>query len=292
MASFQPIIKWSGSKRSQCDEIITYFPQKIDTYYEHFCGGCSMLMCLLNSGLSVKRYVCSDINKDLIDLWNEIKNNPEKVYSVYVNLWKELNKDTDVDRKRKFFEEQRDIYNKQHSPYVFFFIMRTTTNGMPRYNRNGEFNNGFHLTRNGIEPTRLYPILMEWSDKLRKYKVEFRHCSYEDIMNDVQEGDLVYMDPPYYNTKGMYYGGIDFQVLFSHLKSLCDRNIRYIMSFDGRSGNVDNTYDVPGDCYTSHTYIKSGNSSFKRTIGKDKNAIVYESLYLNYNYEDNIIKLW
>ena len=30
--NFQPAIKWSGSKRSQCDEIISYFPRKIETY--------------------------------------------------------------------------------------------------------------------------------------------------------------------------------------------------------------------------------------------------------------------
>ena len=36
---FQPVIKWSGSKRSQSSEIIKYFPKEIDTYYEPFCGG-------------------------------------------------------------------------------------------------------------------------------------------------------------------------------------------------------------------------------------------------------------
>ena len=39
---FQPVIKWSGSKRSQASEIIKYFPKEIDTYYEPFCGGCSV----------------------------------------------------------------------------------------------------------------------------------------------------------------------------------------------------------------------------------------------------------
>lgn len=290
MPKFQPVIKWSGSKRSQCDEIITYFPSKIDTYYEPFCGGCSMLMCLLNSNIPVRRYVCSDLNKDLIELWNAIKNYPKLVYESYLDLWTKLNMDDDVDRKRKFFEEQRELYNKNHSPLIFFFIMRTTTNGMPRYNHSGEFNNGFHLTRNGIEPQRIYPILMDWSEKLNKYDVEFRCCSYESIITEAKENDLVYMDPPYFNTKGMYYGGIDFPRLFENLKSLNERNIKYVMSFDGKSGKVDNTCDVPEDCYKTHMYIKSGNSSFKRTIGKDRNAMVYESLYLN--YEEPIIKLW
>lgn len=281
--NFQPIIKWSGSKRSQCEEILSHFPETIGTYYEPFCGGCSMLMGLINSGIRVERYVCSDINADLISLWNSIKTEPEKVYSEYRELWNSLNADNDIERKKKFFEKQRAIYNETHSPYVFFFIMRTTTNGMPRYNSRGEFNNSFHVTRNGIEPERLYPILMDWSRKLTSHNVEFVCRSYEDIANEVKEEDFVYMDPPYFNTKGMYMKDtITFDGFFSFLKRLCGMGVKFALSFDGKSGDVDNTCDVPKECYETHMYIKSGNSSFKRTIGKDRNAMVYESLYLNY----------
>lgn len=288
MIKFQPVIKWSGSKRSQCEDILEYFPQTINTYYEPFCGGCSMLMGLMNSDIFVKRYVCSDINKDLIALWEKVKYSPDEIYESYVKLWEELNKDNDIYRKRKFFEEQRDIYNKTHDPLVFFFIMRTTTNGMPRYNQKGEFNNSFHVTRNGIKPELLKPILTEWSVKLRKNNVEFVHRSYEEILGEVKEGDFIYMDPPYFNTKGMYFGGIDFELFFVFLENVSKMNVRFALSFDGKSGNVDNTYNIPNDCYRRHLYIKSGNSSFKRTIGKDKNAIVYESLYLNYDSDNGL----
>ena len=288
MIKFQPVIKWSGSKRSQCEDILGYFPQNIETYYEPFCGGCSMLMGLINSEIIVKRYVCSDINKDLIALWEKVKYSPDEIYESYESLWKELNKDNDIDRKRKFFEEQRDIYNKTHDPLVFFFIMRTTTNGMPRYNQKGEFNNSFHVTRNGIKPELLKPILTEWSEKLRKNNVEFVHRSYEEILGEVKEGDFIYMDPPYFNTKGMYFGGIDFELFFVFLENVSKMNVRFALSFDGKSGDIDNTYSIPENCYRRHLYIKSGNSSFKRTIGKDKNAIVYESLYLNYDGDNGL----
>lgn len=288
MTKFQPVIKWSGSKRSQCEDILGYFPQSIDTYYEPFCGGCSMLMGLMNLGIFVKRYVCSDINGDLIALWNKVKDSPDEIYNTYVALWKELNKDNDIDRKRKFFEEQRRIYNENHDPLVFFFIMRTTTNGMPRYNQNGEFNNSFHITRDGIRPEILKPILYEWSDKLRKNNVEFVHRSYEEILGEIKEGDFIYMDPPYFNTKGMYFGEIDFESFFVFLENVSKMNVKFALSFNGKSGDIDNTYSVPEKCYRRHLYIKSGNSSFKRTIGKDKNAIVYESLYLNYDDENGL----
>lgn len=39
---FQPVIKWSGSKRSQSNDIIKCFPKDIDTYYEPFFIGCCL----------------------------------------------------------------------------------------------------------------------------------------------------------------------------------------------------------------------------------------------------------
>ncbi len=52
------------------------------------------------------------------------------------------------------------------------------------------------------------------------------------------------------------------------------------MSYNGISGKIDNTYEVPKELYNEHLYIKSGNSSFKRVIGKSNDSIVYESLYV------------
>ena len=152
MANFQPVIKWSGSKRSQANEIIKYFPKNINTYYEPFVGGASMLRKLMDSSdvIKVNRYVCSDLNEGLINLWNKIKDNPKEVANHYEQLWNELNKDDDKERKKKYFSKIRERYNKEHNPLDFMFIMRTTTNGMPRYNSEGQFNNSFHVTRNGI----------------------------------------------------------------------------------------------------------------------------------------------
>ena len=272
---FEPAIKWSGSKRSQAENILTYFPKEIDTYYEPFCGGASVLRRLLSSDIKVNRYVCSDLNNGLIDLWNEIINNPKRVSSYYKKLWNELNQDDDKQRKKEYFATVRERYNREHNPLDFMFIMRTTTNGMPRYNRDGEFNNSFHVTRNGIIPETLEKIIYEWSELLNKNKVEFISCSYDEIKP--KEDDFVYLDPPYANTKGMYYGTIDYEKLWNWLRNL---PCKYVLSFDGISGEEDNTWNVPKDVYSRHEYLLSGNSSFKRTIGKSNDSIVYESLYL------------
>lgn len=273
---FQPVIKWSGSKRSQSEIIISKFAKKINTYYEPFCGGCSVLRQLLESDIEVNNYICSDINKDLIDLWNEIKNNPNEVYDNYYKMWHELNdKDDNKERKKQYFYKVRDRFNKVKSPYDFMFIMRTTTNGMPRYNKNGEFNNSFHVTRDGIKPETLKNVITEWSGLLNKYNVQFIHQSYENIQS--KNGDLIYIDPPYANTKGMYYGVINYENLWQWLRL---QNGIYLLSFDGTTSSDDMTYDVPNDIYTTHEYLYSGNSSFRRVIGKSNSEYVRESLYI------------
>lgn len=272
---YEPVIKWSGSKRSQAENILKYFPKEIDTYYEPFCGGASILRRLLESDIKVKNFICSDLNNDLISLWNKIKNNPYEVLGYYITLWNELNVDDDKERKKQYFNKVRERFNKEKSPLDFMFIMRTTTNGMPRYNKNGEFNNSFHITRNGIVPETLANIILEWSNLLNKNNVEFKSCSYENIKP--KENDFCYLDPPYANTKGMYYGAIDYIIFFDWIRNL---PCKYTLSFDGVSGDVNNTYSVPNDIYSKHKYLLSGNSSFKRTIGNSNDSIVYESLYI------------
>ena len=272
---FQPVIKWSGSKRSQSEEIIKYFPKEINTYYEPFCGGCSVLFQLLHSDIKVNNYVCSDKNKGLIDLWNLIKVNPKLVSNSYSIMWNELNIDDNKERKKQYFYMVRERYNNKHNPTDFMFIMRTTTNGMPRYNNNGDFNNSFHVTRNGILPNKLEKIIYQWSEVLNKNNVEFINQEYNNIVTN--KNDFVYLDPPYANTKGMYYGTIDYNILWDWLKQ---QSCKYILSFDGKTNNEDMTQNVPTNIYSKHIYLNSGNSSFRRVIGKSKNTIVKESLYI------------
>ena len=274
--NFQPAIKWSGSKRSQCDEIISYFPRKIETYYESFLGGGSVAYRLMNSDINVNKFVLSDLNSDLINLYKLIQNDYKSVVSHYELLWNELNKDSDFERKKLYFAEIRKRLNEKHDPKDFMFIMRTTTNGMPRYNSDGEFNNSFHVTRNGIEPFRLEKILKEWNKTLNNHNVEFINASY-DIFSP-NENDFCYYDPPYANTKGMYFGAIDNGKFFSFLSDL---KCPYCFSFDGFfCEDEDSTYDVPKSVYDEHVYLKNGNSSFRRVIGNKTDKIIYESLYI------------
>jgi len=204
-----------------------------------------------------------------------IKDNPLFLIKRYEELWGELNADQDLARKKQYFGMVRKRFNELHKPEDFLFISRTTTNGLIRYNLKGEFNNSFHVTRNGIIPKTLEKIIIEWSEVLNKNNVNFIHSDYINLKP--QENDFIYLDPPYAGTKGMYYGTIDYEKLWNWLREL---KCGYALSFDGTCGKEDRTYEVPSDIYSTHEYIYSGCSSFKR-LKEQTTEYVSESLYLN-----------
>lgn len=271
---FQPVIKWSGSKRSQSEDIINKFPTLINTYYEPFIGGGSIMLQLLYSNIKTNKYICSDINKDLINLWNTIKDNPIFLIESYKKMWNELNIDNDLNRKKQYFNFVRARFNKDRQTEDFLFLSRTATNGLIRYNLKGDFNSSLHITRNGTMPKTLEKILYQWSEKLNEFNVQFIHMDYSIIQTT--KNDFIYLDPPYAGTKGMYYGTIDYDELWKWLKQ---QPCKYILSFDGTCGKIDRTYEVPKDIYNEHIYIESGNSSFKR-LKCNTVEFVKESLYI------------
>lgn len=188
-------------------------------------------------------------------------------------MWKELNRDDDIERRKKFFYQIRSRFNKNRNTSDFLFLSRTCTNGLIRYNSKGEFNTSFHFSRGGIHPEKLNKIIEDWSNKLNNYNVQFICQSFTQI--HANENDFIYADPPYANTKGIYYGTIDYDKLWDWLRK---QPCKYILSFDGKRENIDNTYDVPTDLYDKHEYIHSGRSSFK-DLKEQKVEYVQESVY-------------
>lgn len=264
-----PAIKWSGSKRSQAKQIVKLFP-KYDRYFEPFVGGGSVL---IRTG--AKTAICGDICKPLIDFWNLLKTNPDSLADKYTESWNQLQ-----EGGQQVYYDIRKRFNEKQDPADFLFLSRTCVNGLIRFNQKGEFNNAFHHTRKGINPATLKEILSYWSKRIKNYT--FIHGDYTQTTKDITENDLIYMDPPYYNTKGMYYGKLDYQKFFDYLEDFNSRNIKFVLSFEGKRGN-DGSYfkEIPKHLFKQHHFFQSGLSSFNKVMD-NKNKLVKESLYLNY----------
>lgn len=266
---FQPAIKWSGSKRSQSAKIKSFLPDSFNTYFEPFLGGGSMLYATNPS-----KSVCGDICVPLIDLWKEIRDNPDALADGYSQRWHRLQSDGYT-----AYYEIRDDFNRKKSPYDLLFLSRTCVNGLIRFNEKGEFNNSLHYSRPGINPEKLRDIIIDWSVHIQG--TEFLASDYTITTAAARPGDVVYLDPPYFHTKGRYFGTIDFDRFLAFLEELNSKGIKYLLSFDGIRGDENYTVDLPKELYKRHEFIPSGNSTFKKVIDKETEEVL-ESLYLNY----------
>ena len=273
------VIKWSGSKRYQANQIVSLFPAEIDTYYEPFIGGGSVLLCLLQSKEhNVTRYICSDLNADLINLWNAVMKNPKDLIADYTEKWTHMKSLTDIDAKRAYYNSIRDLYNSNRSAFDFHFLTRFAFNGLIRYNSSGGFNSPYHYGRDGIIPESLRDIILEASNLLNQYDIQFICQDYSAI--NPQSNDFCYFDPPYAGVKknAMYLGNFDSGRFFSFIQKF---PCRFALSYDGYTDGVelhDNHIEIE---QLNHQFIKSGKSSYGRLVTEDAYD-VFDSLYLNY----------
>lgn len=278
MKAFPAVVKWSGSKRTVAEQLSRYF-QEADTYFEPFVGGGAMMP------FSVCRHgIAGDIISELIDLWNEIKNNPALVADEYQTRWQRL-QDEGVD----VYYEIRDSFNRSKNCHDFLFLTRTCVNGLIRYNENGEFNNSFHLSRPGINPDRLRAILQKWSNRLQNFK--FINADYRDILSEAKRGDFIFLDPPYGGTKGRYTKtAFDFDAFFAELDRLNQIGARWMLTFDGSSGEREYSFAPPTELFRYKFLIKTGNSSFTKVMNSRTDTI-RESVYLNYEPAHDLLNL-
>ncbi len=262
-----PAIKWSGSKRLQALQIIQYFPE-FDTYYEPFVGGAAVV-----AQLAPRNAVCGDICAPLMEFWRVVQKSPHELVDAYTSDWIRLQNEG-----WRVFYEIRDRFNSNPNPFDLLFLSRTCVNGLIRFNKQGEFNNSLHYTRAGINPARLKEILLEWSERLRN--VTFANGDYKEIAATASIRDFVYLDPPYFYTKGRFYGGIDFGDFLEFLGYLKSKGVRYAVSFDGSVGNQPYEVDFPPSLYEVQFLLNSGNSTFPKVM-KGSVRPVRESLYLS-----------
>lgn len=269
-------IRWTGSKRLIAKEIIKYFPKEIDTYYECFLGGGSVFCELLDSNIKVEKYVLSDINSDLISLWNMLIAKPNQVIDTYTKLYKELYKDEDGQRQKEYFREIRQEFNKNKTIEYFMFLIRVQVNGLIRYNNSGEFNSPLVPTKKnkGIVPEKLKQIIHEFCTKIQNKNVKFIHSNYKDLKP--KKNDYVYLDPPYSNSKGLYYGVIDYDELWNWMRQL---SCQYSLSFNGVRGNMFYKYEIPKELYSQEIMMQNKQNGF-RSIRGGINEELFERLYI------------
>lgn len=184
-----PIVKWAGGKRQLLPEIRKYIPEEIGTYYEPFVGGGAVLF-----DLQPKKAVVNDINSELINLYQVVKDNVEELIEDLSKHKNEADYYYDIralDRDEDSFEKLSDVERASR----IHFLNKTCFNGLFRVNLAGQFNTPFGKYKNPniINAENLKAV----SQYFNYSEIEFRRTDFEMALDGIKEGDFVYFDPPY-----------------------------------------------------------------------------------------------
>lgn len=217
-----PPIKIQGIKTKivpHINDILLKYDRKCK-FLEPFCG--SGVVSFNVKGFD--EYILSDINKHIINFYNNlIKNNITS------------------DSMRKYLESEgselkvkglnhyifiRDKFNKFKYSEDFIFLNRSCFNGMMRFNSKGQFNVPYCKKDNRFSKAYITKIVNQ-IDKVYKLiknnNFIFKNEDFYDfIINNANENDIIYIDPPYYGRNVCYYNTwniFDETKLFELLKS-------------------------------------------------------------------------
>jgi DNA adenine methylase len=269
-------IPYQGSKRNLADKILRFFPAEFDRLIEPFAGSAAISIASAFY-FKASRFVLNDINKPLTDLWNTIINNPHCIVGQYNDIWHGQH-----GNEEEYYYEIRDRFNETRQPEYLLFLLAKCVKAAVRYNAQGNFNQSPDKRRLGRNPRMMRDDILLVS-QLLKGKTEVYSTDYSRILENATSGDLIYMDPPYQGTGQnggfSYAGNIDFNDFVLSLYELNKRNIPYILSFDGRTGDKTFGKPLPEALNLSKIEINAGRSTQATLLNRE--AYTYEAIYLS-----------
>jgi DNA adenine methylase len=269
-------IPYQGSKRNLANAILHYFPGEIDTLFEPFAGSAAISLAAAARGLA-QHYYLNDLNAPLMELWNAIIDTPDHIALQYETLW-----NAQHPHKRQYYDIVRDKFNTTHRPEYFLYLLARCVKASVRYNAQGEFNQSPDNRRSGMLPSTM-KLQIQGASYLLKGKTTCSSNDYRNVIRKAAPSDLIYMDPPYQgvckNRDPRYLSSVHFHEFVEALAFLNARNIRFIVSYDGRTGKKVHGRELPGHLNLLRVELDAGRSTQATLLGEM--ASTYESLYLS-----------
>jgi DNA adenine methylase len=269
-------IQYQGSKRALASTILRYFPKKFSRLVEPFAGTAAISIACAKRGRA-NSYWLNDLNKSLVELLGLIINHPDEISDFYETLWNQQRDD-----HIEHYYRVRENFNRTGDPRLFLYLLARCVKGSVRYNTDGLFNQSPDKRRHGTQPETMRENIFGVSNLL-KGKTIISSLDYRDVLLNVNQDDVVYMDPPYQGVCGerdsRYFSRILYDDFVRALEDLNTNNIRYAVSYDGRTGNKTFGNRLPESLSLTLIELEAGRSSQATLLKRD--AITVESLYLS-----------
>ena len=186
------ILKWAGNKTAIMPELIKHLPAG-PRLVEPFAGSCAVMMAT-----DYPHYLVADINPDLINLYQVIKEDVNSFIHLVERIFSKFTTEEDYYKCRQFFNTV-PLEPIEKAAY-FLFLNRHCYRGLCRYNQRGLFNVPYGNYKKPYLPVDEIRAFAE-----KAVRATFICASYDETLAMLQAGDVVYCDPPYNGTFSGYH---------------------------------------------------------------------------------------
>ncbi len=180
-----PFLRWAGGKSRLLNKIVKYVPDNFENYHEPFLGGGAVFFYLKSYNKIKNRAFLSDYNSELINAYEQIKQNAQLVVEELKKL--KNNKDNYYEVREKKYQNPID------KAVQFIYLNKTSFNGLYRVNLNGKYNVPYGY-RN-IKDLYNFKNILNVQNNLKD--VELRGVDFYDTLKKIKPHDLIFLDPPY-----------------------------------------------------------------------------------------------
>jgi len=184
MKKQRAFLKWAGGKYGLVEDIQRHLPPA-RKLVEPFVGAGSVFL-----NTDYDHYLLADINPDLINLYNLLKERPEEYISEAKRWFVAENnrKEAYLDIRAEFNKTDNVMYRS----LAFLYMNRFGFNGLCRYNKKGGFNVPFGSYKKPYFPEAELEFFAE-----KAKKATFVCEGYHETFSRARKGCVVYCDPPY-----------------------------------------------------------------------------------------------
>ena len=188
--ALRPFTKWTGGKRQLLSVIKSLMPESYNRYFEPFVGGGALFF-----ELAPKDAIINDFNSELINCYQQIKDNPSE-------LIKSLSKHKESNSKEYYLnlrsadrDSRIEKMNYVERAARIMYMLRVNFNGLYRVNSKNQFNVPYGRYKNPQIVDS--DLIVSISQYLNENTIHILNGDFEEAVKDVEAGDFVYFDPPY-----------------------------------------------------------------------------------------------
>lgn len=269
-------IPYQGSKRKLAPAILRCLPVMFPRLHEPFAGSAAVSLAVARTRPEVELRI-NDANAAVAALWTEIVERPRPLAEAYAGVWC-----AQVTDPRRYYDVVRDRFNATGEPELFLYLLARCVKAAVRYNGRGEFNQSPDNRRLGSRPERMAKQIAAASALLRD-RTRITAVDFREALRDATPDDVIYLDPPYQgvstNRDRRYADTLGYDGFVDALGGFVDRELSFIISYDGRTGDKTHGKPLPVSLGLRHDEIDAGRSTQSTLVGGSARTI--ESLYVS-----------